>query len=74
MRLFRGIAAEGSVDRSSRSKKQHGRADRRHWRLIDLLLHGQLLSDTGLGGKDEAGEWLESAVAELDHGAPGTVH
>ena len=74
MRLFRGIAAEGSVDQSSRSKKQHSRADRRHCRLIDLLLHGQLLRDTGLDGKDEAGDWLENAVAELDRGAPGTTH
>ena len=74
MRLFRGIAAEGPVDRSSRSRRQHGRADRPHSRLIDLLLHGRSLRDTDLGGKDEAGEWLENAVAELDHGAPGTVH
>ena len=74
MRLFRGIAAEGSVDRSSRSRRQHGRADRPHSRLIDLLLHGRLLRGTGLGGEDEAGDWLENAVAELDHGTPGTVH
>ena len=74
MRLFRGIAAEGWVDRSLRSRKQHGRRVRPHPRLIDLLLHGRLLRDTGLGGEDEAGEWLENAVAELDHKAPGTDH
>ena len=74
MRLFPGIAAEGSVDRSSRSRRQHGRADRPHSRLIDLLLYDRSLRDTDLGVDDEARDWLENAMAELDHEALGTVH
>ena len=74
MRLFRGIAAEGSVDRPSRYRKQHGRADRPHSRMINLLLHDRSLRDTDLGAEDEAGDWLENAVAEIDRGAFGKIH
>ena len=74
MRPFRGIAAEGSVDRPSRARRQHGRADRPHSRLTDLLLYDRSLRDMDLGVEDEAGNWLENAVAQLDHEAPGTIH
>ena len=73
MGLFSGIAAKDALERSLRSRKQCGNGDWPQPRLIDLL-YDRALRDTDSGVEDEADEWFESAVAELDHEVPGTVH
>ena len=74
MSLFSDVAAKSALGLSLRSRRQCGSGDWPQPRLIDLL-YDRALRDTNTNADDEAEEWLESIVAELDHEMfVGTIH